>query len=78
MRKCGWTFNIFERRDFFNKLDLTNALTRSPFFIEYIDILHLYNKLIEHVPSDEMESVERKIYQQTGGYSLDYYASELV
>ncbi len=67
----------FERR-FFNKLDITNALTRSPFFIEYIDILHLYNKLIEHVPPDEMESIEKKIYQKTGGYSLDYYASEFV
>jgi len=65
-------------RKFLDKLDLTNAVIRSPHYIEVIDILHLYNKLIEHVPSEEMDAVEKKIYQQTGGYSLDYHASELV
>ncbi len=63
---------------FFDKMDLTNALSLSPYYIEFIDILYLYNKLIEHVPPEEIDSIKEKIYQQTGGYSLDYYASELV
>jgi hypothetical protein len=65
-------------RKFLNKLDLTNAVARHPHYIELVDILYLYNKLIEHIPSEQMHSAEKKIYQQTSGYSLDYYASELV
>lgn len=63
---------------FVRNLDVTNALERSPYYIELIDILHLYDNLIEHVPPEEVDSVEEEIYQQTDGYSLDYYASELV
>ncbi|MDR4506259.1 MAG: hypothetical protein MRK01_15915 [Candidatus Scalindua sp.] len=48
------------------------------YYIEYIDILFLYDKLVNQVSSDEIASAEGKMYQQTGGYSLDYYASELV
>lgn len=65
-------------RNFLVKLDLTNALASSPYYIELIDILYVYDKLIERVKPEEMNSVKEAIYQQTGGYSLDYYTSELV
>lgn len=65
-------------RNFVRDLDVTNALESSPYYIELIDILYLYDKLIEPLPSEEISTVEEKIYQQTGGYSLDYYASDLV
>jgi len=63
---------------FLDELDHTNAIAQSPYYIEFIDILYLYNKLIAPVPTKYRDSVEDKIYQQTRGYSLDYYASELV
>lgn len=63
---------------FLDELDYTNAIAQSPYYIEFIDILYLYNKLIAPIPSEYIDSVEEKIYQQTRGYSLDYYASELV
>lgn len=65
-------------RKFIARLNLTCAIARAPHYIEYIDILYLYDKLIESIPSNEIETVERNIYQQTGGFSLDYFASELV
>ena len=65
-------------RKFIGRLNLTHVFARDPHYIEYLDILYLYDKLIERIPLDEIESVERNIYQQTGGFSLDYYASELV
>jgi hypothetical protein len=65
-------------REFVHRLGVAAAVRRSPFYIELIDILCLYDALIEPVTSEEMDSVEERIYQQTGGYSLDYSASELV
>lgn len=65
-------------RKFVRDLGVATAVERSPYYIELIDILYLYDKLIEPVPPEEMSAVEEKIYQQMGGYSLDYYASELV
>lgn len=60
------------------KLDLNDALKRNLQYIEWIDTLYMYSKHIQQVPSEEIESVEQKIYQETGGYSIDYYASGLV
>ena len=65
-------------RKFVRDLGVATAVERSPYYIELIDILYLYDKLIEPVPPEEMSAAEEKIYQQMGGYSLDYYASELV
>ena len=65
-------------RKFLDKSDLITALTLSPFYIELIDILYIYDALIEHVTPEEMDSVKEAIYQQSGGYSIDYYASGLV
>jgi hypothetical protein len=63
---------------FLHELDLTNAVERSSYYIEFVDVLYLYNRLIEEVHSDEIDSATKIIFQQTGGYSLDYYASEFV
>ena len=65
-------------RKLVHKIDITNAIRHSPLYIEFIDMLYLYHKFIEHVSSEEINSLEGKIYQQTGGVSLDYHASELV
>ena len=59
-------------------LDLTHAVARSSFYIEFMDILYLYGKLIDDVSIEEMKVAEDKIFCQTGGYSLDYFASCLV
>ncbi|HDL01626.1 MAG TPA: hypothetical protein ENH23_05270, partial [candidate division Zixibacteria bacterium] len=67
---------VFTRR-LLKELDLTNAIARSSYYIEFIDILYLYNKLIDQLPFEEIASAEEKIYQETGGYSLDYNASGL-
>ena len=47
--------------------DLTNAVEFFPYYIEFVDGLYLYNRLIEEVPSDKIDSVRGKTYQQTGG-----------
>ncbi len=65
-------------RKFLAEIELEKALSLSTFYIEFIDILYMYDFLIEHVEPEEMNSVEDIIYKHTGGYSLDYYASELV
>ena len=65
-------------RKFIAEITLDKALSRSTFYIELIDILYMYDVLIDHVEPEEMNTVKDIIYQQTGGYSLDYYASELV
>ncbi|GJL56735.1 MAG: hypothetical protein NPIRA02_38670 [Nitrospirales bacterium] len=53
------------------KLELRNALKLSRYYIEYVDILYLYNTLFN--VSMDVNFVEQKIYEETGGYSLDYY-----
>jgi hypothetical protein len=65
-------------RDYLQSLGLKNALTTSPYYIEYIDILYLYDRLIDPVMPEEMDAAEQEIIEQTGGYSLDFYASEFV
>jgi hypothetical protein len=47
--------------------DSTNAVEFFPYYIEFVDVLYLYNRLIEEVPSDKIDSVRGKTYQQTGG-----------
>jgi hypothetical protein len=65
-------------RNLVNDLTVINALERSSYYIELLDVLYLYDKLIEQIPSEEINSLKEKIFYQTGGLSLDYYASELV
>jgi hypothetical protein len=72
--KKGFAFE----HNYIQKLGLEKALKISPYYIEYIDILCLYDRLIEAVASGVIDSTVQKIFQQTGGYSLDFYASEFV
>jgi hypothetical protein len=58
--------------------DIKRAVAASPYYIEFVDILFLYSKLIGAVPSEEIRRTEEAIFHQTGGYSLDYASSELV
>ena len=65
-------------RDYLTKIGFASALASSPFYIELLDILYLYSKLIAEVPLEEIKTIEKNIYEQTGGYSLDYHTSELI
>jgi len=65
-------------RGLLDRLDLTNAVARSSFYIEFMDILYLYGRIIDDVSIEEMKLAEDKIFRQSGGYSLDYFASCLV
>jgi hypothetical protein len=57
---------------------LDKAVLRSPYYFEFMDILHLYDRLIEPLPPQEIARIEETLQRGSGGYSLDYYASELV
>ena len=57
---------------------LDKAVLRSPYYFEFMDILDLYHRLIEPLPPEEIARMEETLQRGTGGYSLDYYASELV
>jgi len=70
--------NLVFLRKFLSKWGLTNALDSSPYYIELEDVLYMYDKHIEKVNPEEMNTVKETIYLQAGGYSVDYYASELV
>ena len=59
-------------REYLKNDSLPIAIQRSPYFIEIIDALYLYNKCIERISADELNKVEDTIFEQTGGYSLDY------
>ncbi len=65
-------------RKFVSESGLENIVASKPHYIELPDVLYLYDKLIERVAPEELEEVERKIHNQSGGYSLDYYASDLI
>ncbi len=70
----GFTFE----RDLVRTLGLSRAVENSPYYFEFIDILDLYDRLIEPLPDGELALAENTLYKSTGGCSLDYYASELV
>lgn len=65
-------------RRYLKEIDLKVALSFSPYYIELIDVFFMYHRLIEPVPQEELKAVQEVIYSQSGGYSLDYFASELV
>jgi len=72
--KNGFTFAC----NLVRTLGLSQAIARSPYYFEFIDMLHLYDRLIEPLPAEEIALAEDALYKSTGGCSLDYYASELV
>ena len=57
---------------------LDKAVLRSPYYFEFIDVLHLYDRLIEPLPAQEISRIKETLKGSTGGCSLDYYASEFV
>ncbi|MGH9460610.1 MAG: hypothetical protein ACRD1X_05305, partial [Vicinamibacteria bacterium] len=57
---------------------LDKAVLRSPYYFEFMDVLHLYDRLIEPLPPHEVSRMEETLLRGTGAYSLDYYASELI
>ena len=65
-------------RKFVSESGLENVVASNPYYIELPDVLYLYDNLIERVAPEEIEEVERKILSQSGGYSLDYYTSDLI
>lgn len=70
--------NFYFLRKFLLQFGLTNALESSPYYIEFMDVLYMYDKYIEKLDHEEMQRAKEAICRQTGGYSVDYYASELV
>jgi len=72
--KNGFAFE----RDMIQTLGLSQAVARSPYYFEFVDILKLYDSLIEPLPAEETALAEDVLYKSTGGCSLDYHASELV
>jgi hypothetical protein len=58
-------------RNIIKQCTLETLLRRSPYYIEYIDILILYSGLIEKVSDEELQTVETTIANETGGFSLD-------
>ncbi|MCA9501391.1 MAG: hypothetical protein KC588_19530, partial [Nitrospira sp.] len=63
---------------FLYQFGLTNALESSPYYIEFMDVLYMYDKYIEKIDHEEINRAKETIGRQVGGYSVDYYASELV
>ena len=63
---------------FVRERGLSRSLKESPYYIEFIDILYLYDKLIETLPPEEIKTAEQAILHVTGGYSIDFHASPLV
>lgn len=53
-------------------------LTESPFFIEYQEVLYLYDKLVEPVKSKDQNACEESIINTLGGVSLDYNVEKTV
>jgi hypothetical protein len=54
---------------------LDSLLNQSPYYIEYLDVMRLYNDLIEPVPETHIKQTENTVIGTVGGTSLDYYAS---
>lgn len=79
----SWLVPYIERnfhflKKFLIQFGLANALERSAYFIELEDVMYMYDKLIQKVDQEEIKKVQETIFQQTGGHSIDYFASELV
>jgi hypothetical protein len=72
---ASWLENVIVAGvEFVRELDFEQALRRSPYYIEWIDVLDLYNQLLEPVSMDERRRVAEAILRVTGGASLDHSA----
>lgn len=65
-------------RRFIDASGLPFYLQRSPYYIEFVDILLLCNALVEPIAEETIQAAEMTIYAETGGYSLDFCSSPLV
>ncbi|MGP0591597.1 hypothetical protein ACTRXD_03535 [Nitrospira sp. T9] len=70
--------NFVVLRKFLLRLGLTNALDSSPYYIEFMDVLYMYDRSIEKIDPEEIKEAQKTIFRETGGYSVDCSASELV
>jgi hypothetical protein len=76
VRRLPWLAECIRRGvEFTRGLDLTRALRHSPYYVEWIDVLLLYDRLIEPVPDEELAGAEDAIREVRGGYSLDAKAA---
>lgn len=65
-------------RKFLCQFGLTNALESSPYYIEFIDVLYMYDKIIGEIDEEEILNAKEAVRQKVNGTSVDYVASELV
>ena len=65
-------------KSFIRDLGLDSALKRSPYYIEFIDILFLYDKLIEPISPEEISVLKVEMYGSVHGYSLDHNTLDLI
>ncbi|WP_447964775.1 hypothetical protein [Nitrospira sp. Ecomares 2.1] len=70
--------NVVALRKFLSQFGLANALEASPYYIEFLDVLYMYDKEIGKIDEEEIRKSQEIIYRQTGGSSVDWVASELV
>jgi len=60
-------------KQYIAKKGLRNVLQKSPYYIEVMDIFALYSHIIEELPPDYMESINREITKLIGGgTSIEY------
>jgi hypothetical protein len=50
---------------------IEHLLRRSPYFMEVVDVLELYSRLIEPVPAAEIDAVRTGVFSAMGGCSLE-------
>jgi hypothetical protein len=72
--KEGFGFLI----DYLDDVGIGQAIENSSYFIEVAEILSMYNKAVEPVGQKTLSATLAGILERTGGYSLDYCASDLV
>lgn len=72
---------IVQGMDFLRRLigrwGLEFAVKRSPYYIEYVDVLQLYERCIGTLLPGELEEAQKLLVEKVGTHSLDYQASGL-
>jgi len=56
---------------YLSRKGIRNAVRSNPYYIEVIDILVMYSRLIEEIPQTYIETVRNAIYEASGGYSIE-------
>ena len=67
----------FFLRNYVQDLGIESAVKRSSYYIEFIDILYLYDKIIEPIAAEEITALKDDLYRVIQGYSLDFDALDL-